>query len=225
LKTKDAPLGVLCKNDFGLATANTLAAVEEGASYVYTCIAGFGERAGNAPLEEVATALELLYDVDTGLDLTKIYRVSQLAEKTFALPVQFHKPLIGDNAFLYAMDERSEGMLTQPMLYEPFPPEIVGREAQYYLGRRAGKKLLEARLTQAGIKASSMQVDEIIRRMKRLHESVDKGEAQMTFYEIKKLIRDLRKGITEDEFWRAVEDVTRQKPKLKQPDAPGTTFP
>ena len=223
-KSKETSLGVSCKNDFGLATANTLAAVEEGVSYVHTCIAGFGERAGNAPLEEVATALELLYDVDTGLDLTKVYRVSQLAEKTFALPVQFHKPLIGDNAFLFAMDERSEGMLTQPMIYEPFPPEIVGREAQYYLGRRAGKTLLEARLTQAGIKATPMQVDEIMRRMKRLHESVDKGEAQMTFYEIKKLIRDLRKGLTEDEFWRVVEDVTRQKPKLKQPDTPGPTL-
>jgi hypothetical protein len=63
-----------------------------------------------------------------------------------------------------------------------------------------------------------------MRRMKRLHESVDKGEAQMTFYEIKKLIRDLRKGLTEDEFWRVVEDVTRQKPKLRQPDTPGPTL-
>ncbi len=222
-KVKERPLSVSCKNDFGLATANTLAAVEEGVSFVHTCVAGFGERAGNAPLEEVATALELLYDVDTGLDLNKVYRVSQLAEKTFALPVQFHKPIIGDNAFLYAMDERSEGMLAQPMLHEAFPPEIVGREAQYYLGRRAGKNLVETRLTQAGIKASPAQVDEIIRRMKRFHESVDKGEAQMTFYEIKKLIRDLRKGLTEDEFWRAVEDITRQKPKLKQPETSGAT--
>jgi hypothetical protein len=60
-----------------------------------------------------------------------------------------------------------------------------------------------------------MQVEEIVRRMKRIYEGVDKGESQMTFYQIKKLMRDLRKTMTEEEFWRVVEDITRQKPKLK----------
>jgi isopropylmalate/homocitrate/citramalate synthase len=215
-KARQVPLSVHCHNDFGLATANTLAAVEEGVSFVHTCVAGFGERAGTAPMEEVVTALELLYDVDTGVDMDKLYRLSQLAEKTFALPVQFHKPIIGDNAFSHEVDERVEGMLAHPLIYEPFPPEIVGRETQYYLGRQAGKRVIETRLAQAEIKASSTQVDEIVRRMRRMHESVDKGEAQMTFYQIKKLMKELRKGLTEEEFWRIVEEVTRQKPMLKK---------
>jgi len=77
-------------------------------------------------------------------------------------------------------------------------------------------------LAQAGIEASPIQIEEIMRRVKRAHESADKGEAQMTFYQIKKLLRDLRKTPTEEEFWRVAEDVTRQKPKLKpqEPAAP-----
>ncbi|MBS7632283.1 hypothetical protein KEJ15_01495 [Candidatus Bathyarchaeota archaeon] len=212
---KSVPLSVHCHNDFGLATANTLAAVEEGVTYVHTCVAGFGERSGGAPLEEVVAALELLYDVDTGIDLDKIQRLSQMAEKAFALPIQFHKPIIGEHAFSYEIDEQTKPMLKVPILNEPFPPEIVGREAQYFVGRTVGKQLLQERLAEAQIKASPMQIDEIARRLRGMHESLDKGEAQMTFYEIKKLMKDLRKGLTEEEFWKIVEQVTRQKPKLQ----------
>ncbi len=222
LKLKEIPLSVHCHNDFGLATANTLAAIEEGVSCVHTCIAGYGERAGTAPLEEVVAALELLYDVDTGLDLSKLYRLSQLAEKTFALPIQFHKPIIGENAFFHEVDETAGGTADHSLVYGPFPPEIIGRETQYYLGRQAGRRLVESRLKQAEVKASPMQVDEITRRMRKMHESVDKGEAQMTFYQIKKLMRELRKGLTEEEFWNIVEEVTKQKPNLRQREPAST---
>lgn len=221
-KVKTIPFAVQCQNDFGLATANTLAAVEEGVPYVRTCIVGFGERAGAAPMEEVVTALELLYDLDTGIELDKLYRLSQLAEKTFALPVQFHKPLIGDNAFAYELDEHFEGALAQQMVYEPFPPEIIGRESQYFTYRLANKKWIEARLAQAGIKASPLQIEEILKRIRRMHESADKGEAQMTFYQIKKLMKDLRRGLSEEEFWKVVEEVTRQKPKLEPKETVAT---
>jgi isopropylmalate/homocitrate/citramalate synthase len=212
--SKEIPLSVHCHNDFGLATANTLAAVEEGVSYVHTCVAGFGERAGLAPLEEVVVALELLYDIDTGLDLKKLYRLAQLVEKSFALPIQYHKPIIGENAFSYEVDEHVHGMLAHPLIYEPFPPEIIERETTFYLGKQSGRHLVENRLASAGIKATPWQIDEIVRRIKNVQESQDKGGTQMTFYQIKKLMRDLRKGLTEEEFWKIVEQVTRQKPKI-----------
>jgi isopropylmalate/homocitrate/citramalate synthase len=211
---KEIPLSVHCHNDFGLATANTLAAVEEGVSYVHTCVAGFGERAGLAPMEEVVLALELLYNIDTGLDLKKLYRLGQLVEKSFALPIQYHKPIIGENAFSYEMDEHVHGMLAHPLIYEPFPPEIIERETTFYIGKQSGRHLVENRLASAGIKATPWQIDEIVRRIKNLQESQDKGGTQMTFYQIKKLMRDLRKGLTEEEFWKIVEQVTKQKPKI-----------
>ncbi|NWF86879.1 2-isopropylmalate synthase [Candidatus Bathyarchaeota archaeon] len=211
---RDIPLSVHCHNDFGLATANTLAAVEEGIAYVHTCIGGFGERAGVAALEEVVVALELLYNIDTGLDLKKLYRLSQLVEKSFALPVQFHKPIIGDNAFSYEADEHIQAMLDNPIIYEPFPPEIVERQATFFVGRQTGRDLIERRLAHAGIKATPREIDEIMRRISGMQESLDKGGTQMTFYQIKKLMRELRKGLTEEDFWKLVEQITKQKPKL-----------
>jgi len=220
---RQVPLSVHCHNDFGLATANTLAAVEEGVTYLHTCIAGFGKRAGCAPLEEVTTALELLYDVDTGVDLGKLFRLSQMVEKAFAMPIQFHKPIIGENAFSYEMDENVKMMLTNPIVNEPFPPEIVGRETTFHMGRRTGKRVVEDRLKIADIKVTPIQIDEIFKRIKGTQESLDKGEAQMTFYQVKKLLKDARKNLTDEEFWRIVEQVTRQKPKLAQPPASAPT--
>jgi isopropylmalate/homocitrate/citramalate synthase len=212
---KEVPLSVHCHNDFGLATANTLAAVEEGVSYVHTCIAGFGERSGITPLEEVVTALELLYNIDTGINMRKLYRLSQLAEKSFALPIQFHKPIIGENSFSYEVAEHVEGMLAHPLIYEPFPPEIIDRETQFYLGRQTGRHLVERRLTSAGIKATPWQIEEIVRRVRSIQESLDKGGTQLTFYQIKKLMKELRRGLTEEDFWKIVEQVTKRKPKLQ----------
>ena len=207
---------VHCHNDFGLATANTLAAVEEGVTYLHTCIAGFGERAGLAPFEEVATALELLYNIDTGVDLGRVYRLAQLAGKALALPVQFHKPIIGDGIFTHEVDQELEEMQAHPLLFEPFPPQIVGRETTLFIGRNTAQTLIEQLLEKAGIRASPRQMDELFRRLKGPQESLDKGESQMTFYEVKKLMKDLQKGFTMWDFWRLVEQITRQKPKLQE---------
>jgi isopropylmalate/homocitrate/citramalate synthase len=215
---KKVPLSIHCHNDFGLATANTLSAVEEGIAYVHTCIAGFGERAGIAPFEEVVTSLELLYNIDTGIDLGKISRIAQTAEKAFALPIQFHKPIIGENIFAHEVEEDVDEMLAHPLVYEPYPPEIVGKETSIFVGRNTGQTMIQQLLEKAGIRASPRQMDELFRRIKGPQESLDKGEAQMTYYQVKKLMKDLQKGYSMDEFWRLAEQVTRQKPKMPKPE-------
>jgi len=214
--TKKVALMIHCHNDFGLATANTLAAVEEGATYVHTCIAGFGERASIAPVEEVVTALELLYNIDTGIDLGKIYRLSQSAEKAFALPIQLNKSIIGENIFTHQVEEEIQETMANPLLFEPFPPEIVGRQTQLFIGRNTQQTLIQKLLENAGVRASPRQMDELFRYIKGPQERMDKGETQITFYQLKKLLKDLQKGYTMDEFWRLVEQITHQKPKIPE---------
>jgi isopropylmalate/homocitrate/citramalate synthase len=114
-------------------------------------------------------------------------------------------------------------MQAQPLLFEPFPPEIVGRETTLFIGKNTGQTFIQQLLEKAGIRASPRQMDELFRRIKGPQESLDKGESQMTFYQVKKLLRELQKGYMMGEFWRLVEQITRQKPKLQEADSKVST--
>ena len=96
----DASISIHCHNDFGLAVANTLAAVEGGARWCEVAVNGLGDRAGNSSLEEVAASLEILYGVKTGIKLEKLYALSKFAEKITGIPCQRNKAIVGENAFL-----------------------------------------------------------------------------------------------------------------------------
>jgi isopropylmalate/homocitrate/citramalate synthase len=202
-------LSIRCHNDFGLATANTLAAVEEGITHPQVCVAGYGERTGLAPLEEVVVALEMLYGRNTGVDAHRIYRVSQFVEKSFTWPLAFQKPIVGEDAFSHASDKQIQGMLGHPLSYEPFPPKMLDRETTLYMGRHLGEATIQAYLDLQGITATPEQVAEIAKRVRRSQERLDKGEMMITFYEIKKLLRQLRKGMPEAELKRIIKQVIR----------------
>ena len=202
-------LSTRCHNDFGLATANTLAAIEEGITYPQVCVAGYGERTGLTPLEEVVVSLELLYGINTGIDAHRIYRLSQFVEKSFTWPLAFQKPIVGEDAFSHASDKQVQGMLGHPLSYEPFPPKMIDRETTLYMGKHLGEATVQAYLDLHGIKATPEQVTEIARRVRRSHERLDKGEMMITFYEIKKLLRQLRKGLPEEELKQIIRQVTK----------------
>ncbi|MBX5326831.1 homoaconitate hydratase [Candidatus Bathyarchaeota archaeon A05DMB-4] len=216
LTKKKVPLSVHCHNDFGLATANTLAAVEEGVTFPQTCVAGFGERAGNAPLEEVVMALEMLYGVKTGIKTEKLFELARTTEKYFGIPIPVHKPIVGDNAFSHESGIHVHGMLVHPLSYEPIPPILVGRETKFHLGKQTGKHLVEERLKSAGINATPEQIREIVNEIKQMQENRDKGEVQLILHQIKSYMREMRKGITDQDFWNIVRKVTGQKPRLDQ---------
>jgi 2-isopropylmalate synthase len=209
-RTKDNKLlSVRCHNDFGLATANTLAAIEEGITHPQVCVAGYGERTGLAPMEEVVVTLELLYGINTSIDAHKLNRLSQFVEKSFTWPLAFQKPIVGEDAFSHASDKQVQGMMRHPLSYEPFPPKMIDRETTLYMGRHLGEASVQAYLDLQGIKATPQQVTEIARRVRRSQERLDKGEMMITFYEIKKLLRQLRKGLSEEELKRIVKQVIR----------------
>jgi 2-isopropylmalate synthase len=210
--TKDNKLlSVRCHNDFGLATANTLAAIEEGITHPQVCVAGYGERTGLAPTEEVAVSLELLYGINTGIDAHKLNRLSQFVEKSFTWPLAFQKPIVGEDAFSHASDKQVQGMLRHPLSYEPFPPKMIDRGTTLYMGRHLGEATVQAYLDLQGLEATPQQVSEIARRVRRSQERLDKGEMMITFYEIKKLLRQLRKGLSEEELKRIIKQVLKNQ--------------
>lgn len=201
------PIAVHCHNDFGLANANTLAAIEEGATYAHVCVNGYGERAGNAALEEVVMILEELYDVRTGIDTEKLFKLSKLVERHFMIPLPLHKAISGDNAFTHSSGIHSHGQLTHSMTYEPISPLEVGRRREFHLGKFVGRHFVEYMLKMGGVKATEEQAREIAERIKETHEDLKKNQSKESFDKIKADLRALRTGVSEREFWAIVFDV------------------
>jgi isopropylmalate/homocitrate/citramalate synthase len=201
------PIAVHCHNDFGLAAANTLAAIEEGAVYPHVCVNGYGERAGNAAFEEIVMSLESLYGIDTGIEIDKIYELSKLVERAFVVPLPLHKAITGDNAFRHSSGIHSHGQLTHSMTYEPISPTVVGRRREFHLGKFAGRHFVEYLLQMGGVKATPEQAREITERVKKTHEEQKKSQSRNSFDRIKSELEALRTGVSEREFWAIVFDV------------------
>ncbi|UCE10274.1 MAG: homoaconitate hydratase [Candidatus Thorarchaeota archaeon] len=201
------PIAVHCHDDFGLANANTLVAVEEGVTYPHVCVNGYGERAGNAAFEEVVMSLDQLYGVDTGIDTERIFRLSTLVEKHFVVPLPLHKAISGDNAFTHSSGIHSHGQLTHSMTYEPISPGIVGRRREFHLGKFVGRHFVEYMLKMGGVKATTEQAKAIAEQVKKSHEEQKKSQSRDSFDQIKKDLRSLRTGVSEREFWAIVFDI------------------
>lgn len=127
------PVLVHCHNDYGMATANSLAAVEAGAEAVDVALNGVGGRAGNAALEEVALALKNLYQKETGIDTRLLPRLSAMTEELTGVQVAATKPIVGENCFSHLPVMHIRCIAAgNPSTFEPYPPEQVGRERKYF---------------------------------------------------------------------------------------------
>jgi D-citramalate synthase len=169
----NTPVSIHCHNDFGLATANTIAAVEAGAECVHVTVNGLGERAGNASLEEVVTALELLYGMKTKIVKEKLYETSRLVRTLTKMPLAPNKPLMGDNAFTHESGMHVHGTMADTSLYEPIKPAIIGRTRRFALGKHTGKASVKRVLEEMGITADDEQMQKMLTKVKELG---DKGK-------------------------------------------------
>jgi len=201
------PLGIHTHNDFGLAVSNTITGVIEGCQYPHTCINGYGERAGNAALEEVATILERL-GIRTGIDLTRLPELSEVCEKYFCKPLSQYKPIVGDFAFSHESGLHIAAILAHPLTYEPINPHMVGRKRKFYLGKFSGTKSVSHALQQK-IKVLDIDIPiEIIRKIsievKRKHETTSKEELRKSFNIIKEELKKVTKGVSDKDFFEIV---------------------
>ena len=191
---KDVRVSLHCHNDFGLATANTLAGIEAGASQAHTTILGIGERAGNASMEEVVTALYALYGINTNIKLNEIYHTSKMMEQLSKMSIPANMPLIGSNAFRHESGIHAHAVIMSPRTYEPFTPELIGIprsdklediiDQSIQVGKHVGGHSLGAKLESLGFSDISKEQFGIIRD--RVKEIGDKGKqvTDMDLYEI-----------------------------------------
>ncbi len=157
--SENVTLSTHCHDDLGLATANTLAAIQAGARQVECTINGIGERAGNAALEEVAAALRVRADriaVEHGLRMEKLYPVSRLLAETISFGPAPNKAIVGANAFAHEAGIHQHGVLSNPLTYEIMTPGSVGVPAnRMVLGKHSGRHALRSRLTALGYRLAA----------------------------------------------------------------------
>jgi D-citramalate synthase len=175
-KTIKVPIGVHCHNDFGMAVANSVAALGAGAEEVHATINGLGERAGNASLEEVVVTLKSLYKLDLNIKTELLYGTSQLVSRLTGVYVQPNKAIVGENAFTHESGIHTQGLLANPLTYEPFAPELVGCTRRLSPGKHSGSHAIRATMDNLGLKPTDEQFKEIFQRIKELG---DKGKTVM----------------------------------------------
>jgi homocitrate synthase NifV len=147
----DIEIEMHAHDDLGLATANSIAAIMAGASHVNTTVNGLGERAGNAPLEEVVMALWRIHGIDMGIDMQGFPSISKLVAEASGRAVAANKSIVGEAVFTHESGLHVDGLLKDPSTYESFDPADVGRDRQLVLGKHSGGHGLKYAYAQLGI--------------------------------------------------------------------------
>jgi homocitrate synthase NifV len=135
-------------NDFGLAVANTIAALEAGVKYFHVTVNGFGERAGMPDFAQVVLVLNKFYKIDLGINLEKLTNLAKLVAKYTKTPLYPWQPIVGSNVFAHESGIHAKGTIKNSETFEPFSPELVGGKRKIILGKHSGKNAIKFRLEQ-----------------------------------------------------------------------------
>lgn len=165
------PLSVHCHDDFGLAVANSHAAVRAGARQVHVTVNGLGERAGNAALDETVLGLMAFYGVGTNIDTRRIGPTSKLVSRLTGYAIPPTKAIVGANAFAHESGIHVHGVMETPSTYEAFGPELVGVQRHIVMGKHSGAHSVRSKLSDYGIELGDAQIDQIVDKVKRLADS------------------------------------------------------
>jgi len=159
-------LDIHAHNDFGMAVANSLAAVEGGADVVHTTVNGLGERAGITPLQAFAAAYYYHKGVRL-LTMEKLPEITAMVEAASGITVMPNFPVVGENVFIHKAGVHQAGVLANPETYEPIPPEVVGRSRDFSLDKYSGRRAVQHRLERMGISVPPEVVDKVVEEVKR----------------------------------------------------------
>ncbi len=158
----DLEIEIHAHDDLGLATANTLAALRAGASHASVTVVGLGERAGNAPLEEVAVAVASLYGWQTGIDLKSLSQVAQTVTKAAGRAIPEAKAIVGDAVFTHESGIHVDGLLKDRKCYEALDPALLGRAHRLVLGKHSGLGAVTNALKELGLDVRSEEAKAIL---------------------------------------------------------------
>lgn len=185
-----------CHNDLGMAVANSLAAIQGGATQIEVTVNGIGERAGNCSLEELVMAIETRRDylkANTNIAIEQIYETSRVVSRTMNFPIAYNKPIVGRNAFQHESGIHQDGLLKNRNTYEIMDPEAMGiSRSMIVLGKHSGSHAIKHRLADFGIEPTEEQFQSIYSRFKE--------------------IADGQKIVTDNELIRIAGDMTKTQP-------------
>ena len=193
----DIALGMHFHNDFGMATANTLAVMEVGAAAAQGTILGIGERCGNTPIEEVLVALKVIYGLKLrGINFEKLIEACELVSKYSGIPIPVNKPIAGLNAFRHESGIHAHGVLKNKFTYEIIPSELLGRKSIFDMGKFSGTaSVLEGVLKPHGIDPTKEQLYEITMKVKDAHEARMRGTMKQSKEDFVKSYQDYMKAM------------------------------
>lgn len=191
-KNLKVPLSIHCHNDMNLATANSLAAFESGIDEIQVTVNGLGERVGNTSLDEVVMIMKKYFQLDLGINLLEMVKLAEMVSKISNINIPYNKPIIGKNAFRHESGLHVQAVLHGSKgVYEPFPPEWLGKKHQVAFGKHMGKSNIQYLCEKENIPLSSSHEKWLVNKIKNIA-----------------MIK--RREISSDEVMKYVEEINKQ---------------